>query len=85
VQYLDTVACSTYLDTVACSTYLDTVACRKYLDTVACRKYLGTVAGAPRFHVFINFFRYKEHAKRDDEEVLTLTGEMARYVEAVHV
>jgi hypothetical protein len=51
---------------------------------VACSKYVDTVAGAPRFHVFINFFRYKEHAKRD-EAVLSLKGEMARYVAAVHV
>jgi hypothetical protein len=70
---------------VTCSKYLVTVACIKYLDTVACSKYLVTVAGAPRFLVFINFFRYKEHTKRDDEAVLSLKGEMARYVAAVHV
>ena len=56
-----------------------------HLDTVACSKYLDTVAGAPRFHVFISFFRYKEHAKRDDGAVLFLKGEMVRYVAAVHV
>ena len=61
-----------YVDTVSCSKYLDTVSYGKYVDTVSCSKYLDTVAGAPRFHVFINFFRYKKHAKRDDEAVLSL-------------
>ena len=47
---------------------------------------MDAVAGVPRFHVFINFFRYKEHVKRDDEAVLSLKGRrLARYVAAVHV
>lgn len=54
------------------------------LDT-ACHSWIATVAVATRFHVFINFFRHKEHAKRDDEALLPLRGEKARYVAALHV